>query len=197
MNYTTINTTSVSCGSVPYLFLSIAERLAPELRAVFLFRFTINAISCPIVILLNILVMIAVKTNRQLRTKSNVSLACLATTNPVVGLVVQPLQIVRHSLMLEDETGIICGWVDKMTVAITLGCVMASLQSFCSIEHRALYRCKTPFRIRKPCYLSSYCIEASGLMWAAAIILLASEHTKCHKTVCSSFYAVSLSCVLF
>ena len=89
----------MNCGSVPYLSLPIAEKLSPELRAVLIFRIVANALSCPFVTLLNILVIVAVKTNRRLRIKSNVSLACLATTDLVVGLVVQPLQIVRHIFM--------------------------------------------------------------------------------------------------
>ena len=88
-NNTTIDTTSVSCSSIPYFPLPIAERLSPEFRDVFIIRIAVNALSCPFVVLLNILVMVAVKTNRQLCTKSNVSLACLATTDLVVGLVVQ------------------------------------------------------------------------------------------------------------
>ena len=100
MNYSTLSAKSVSCTSVPYLPMETPERLSPALRDVFILRITVNAISCPFVILLNILVMAAVKTNRQLRTKSNVSLACLATTDLVVGLVVQPLQIVHYSFML-------------------------------------------------------------------------------------------------
>ena len=77
MSYNTINTTSGSCISSAYFPLQVAERFSPELRAVFIFRIAVNALSCPFVILLNILVITAVKTNRRLRTKSNVSLACL------------------------------------------------------------------------------------------------------------------------
>ena len=88
--------------------IPIAETLSPELCFVFIFRIAVNVISCPLVVLLNILVMVAVKTKRQLRTKSNVSLVCLATTDLVVGLVVQPLQIVHYSFMLEGEYGVIC-----------------------------------------------------------------------------------------
>ena len=84
MNYTT----SVSCGSDPYFGIPPSETLSPELRATFIFRVTVNTISCPFVNLMNILVMVAGKTNRQLRTKSNVSHACLATTDLLVGLVV-------------------------------------------------------------------------------------------------------------
>ena len=126
MNYTTINTTLVSCSSVPYLYLPITERPSPELRAVFIFRIAVNAISCPFVILVNILVMVAVKTNRQLRTKSNVSLACLATTDLVVGLVVQPSQIIHYSFMLKGETSRICSSQFKMTKAIASSCFVAT-----------------------------------------------------------------------
>ena len=170
MNYSTINTTSVSCGSVPFFRLQIPERLSPELRAVFIFRIVVNAIICPIVVLLNILVMVAVKTKRQLRTKSNVSLACLATTDLVVGLVVLPLQIIRCSLMLKGETGIICSWVDKITVAINLRCIIASVnhlvvlsaERYLAIKHSFAYESLvTEVRI----------MVASFLAWAVAIIL--------------------------
>jgi len=68
-----------------------------------------------------------VKTNRQLRTKSNVSLACLATTDLVVGLVVQPLQIIHYSFMLKGETGRICSRQFNMTMAINSSCFVATL----------------------------------------------------------------------
>ena len=129
-NNTTINARSPSYGSIPYFPLPITERLSPELRAVFIFRFVANSISCPFVILLNILVMVAVKTNRRLRTKSNVSLACLATTDFVVGLVVQPLQIVHYSFMLKGETGMICSRQSKTTIAITTSCLVSTLNHF-------------------------------------------------------------------
>ena len=104
MNYATNNTTSASCSSVSHFPLPpIGERLSPEVHAVFIFRIVVNAISCPFVILLNILVIVAVKTKSRLRSKSNVSLACLSTTDLVVGLVVQPLEIVHYGFMLKGD----------------------------------------------------------------------------------------------
>ena len=50
---------------------------------------------CPFTILFNALVMIAVKTKRRLQTHPNVLLACLALTDLMVGLVVQPLHVTK------------------------------------------------------------------------------------------------------
>ena len=48
MNNTTINTTLDSCGSVPYVHIAIPRRThSPDLRAVFIFRIAVNAISRP------------------------------------------------------------------------------------------------------------------------------------------------------
>ena len=58
----------------------------------------LNIFTFPLAILLNSLVIVAVKTKRRLRTKSNISLACLATTDFTVGLIVQPLVITNFSL---------------------------------------------------------------------------------------------------
>ena len=169
MNNTTISTTSLSCGSDSYLGLPIPERLSHELRAVFIFRIAINAVSSPFVILLNILVMVAVKTNRRLRTKSNVSLACLATTDLIVGLVVQPLQIVRHSLMLKGETGILCSTLAKITVAINLRCLIASLDHFVVLSSERYLAIKHPFAYEN-LVTEGRLIAASGVVWAAVII---------------------------
>ena len=89
MNHTTSVhlSTFLSCGSMLPHHLLGPETIFLALRLVIILRITVNAISCPFVILLNILVMVAVKTNRHLRSKSNVALACIATTDLVVGLV--------------------------------------------------------------------------------------------------------------
>ena len=55
--------------------------------------------TCPLGILLIILIIFAVKTKRRLCTKSNNSLACWATANLTVGLIVLPLTMTNFSLM--------------------------------------------------------------------------------------------------
>ena len=82
MNFTTLNRTIVTCG-LSFLPLN-PENISPDLRAVLIVSIAINALTSPLIILLNILVMVAVKTKRQLRTKSNIVLACLATSDLLV-----------------------------------------------------------------------------------------------------------------
>ena len=170
MNYTTINTTSASCGSVPYFPLPVTESLSTEVRAVLIFRIAVSAVSCPFVILLNILVMVAVKTNRRLRTKSNVSLACLATTDLVVGLVVQPLQIVRHSFILKGETGIICSTLGAIRVTITTKCLISSLYLFVLLSAERYIAIKHPLTYEN-LVTEVRIIAATGLAWAVAIAI--------------------------
>ena len=58
---------------------------------------------CPFTILFNALVMIAVKTKRRLQTHPNVLLACLALTDLMVGLVVQPLHVTKTIFLLQGK----------------------------------------------------------------------------------------------
>ena len=136
----------------------------------FIFRIAVNAVSCPFVIFLNILVMVAVKTNHRLRTKSNVSLACLATTDLVVGLVVQPLQIVRQSFMLRGDTGIYCSTLAKIGVAITTRCVITSLNLFGLLTAERYIAIKHPF-IYENLVTEVRIIAATGLTWAVTIAI--------------------------
>ena len=65
----------------------------------------INGISCPLTVLLNVLVIMAVKKRPQLRTNTNILLACLAATDAVLtGLLVQPSFILWATLKLLGKT---------------------------------------------------------------------------------------------
>ena len=61
-----------------------------------------NLVVCPFTILLNALVIIAVKTKRRLQTHPNILLACLALSDLMVGLVVQPLYTTRTIIQGKD-----------------------------------------------------------------------------------------------
>ena len=64
----------------------------------------IHTTTCPFTIVLNLLMMIAVKTKARMQSMSNMALACLALTDVMVGLVVQPLFIAQIWNIIQGET---------------------------------------------------------------------------------------------
>lgn len=112
----------------------------------------------------------AVKTKRQLRAKSNITLAYSATTHLMVGLVTQPLQITSHSLIIQGEThnSQFCT-LSEVSRAVGLTCLLASLfhlflmtvERFIAIMHPFAYENQvTEVRL----------MVASGVVWVAAIV---------------------------
>ena len=112
----------------------------------------------------------AVKTKRQLRTKSNVALACLATTDLVVGLVAQPFQIASLQIIIfQGEPETYCS-LDKITIGTTGRCVWASLYHLLLMSAERYLAVKHPF-VHENHVTEARIIVVSGLAWAAAIIL--------------------------
>ena len=62
----------------------------------------INSITCPFTVLLNVLVIMAVKRRPRLQTKANILLACLAVTDVLTGLLVQPSFITSKIYALKN-----------------------------------------------------------------------------------------------
>ena len=54
------------------------------------FTLIISFITCPFMVLFNVMVIMAVKRRRRLQTNSNILLACLAATDVLTGLITQP-----------------------------------------------------------------------------------------------------------
>ena len=64
----------------------------------------LNIITCPFTIVLNSLVMIAVKTKERLKTNSNISLGCLAVTDVLMGAIGQPIFAAFMISTLQGDT---------------------------------------------------------------------------------------------
>ena len=64
------------------------------LEVSYIITIIINSITCPFTVLLNVLVIMAVKRRPRLQTNSNILLACLAATDALTGLIVHPSFIV-------------------------------------------------------------------------------------------------------
>ena len=61
----------------------------------------LNVLSFPVTILMNLLVIMAVKTRRRLQSKYNILLACLAGTDLLVGAASQPTLIAREIYVIK------------------------------------------------------------------------------------------------
>ena len=77
----------------------------PLPRTTFIITIIINGITCPFTVLFNVLVILAVKRRPRLQTNSNILLACLALTDMVIGLVVQPSFVLAKTFQLLGVDG--------------------------------------------------------------------------------------------
>ena len=131
----------------------------------------LNIFTFPFAILLNNLVIVAVKTNRRLRTKSNISLACLATTDFAVGLIVQPLVITNFSLFFigsspQTMTSTFV-WVSS---AVGQTCTAASLLHLLLMSGERYLAIKHPFAYENGLVTEARIIIASNTAWICAAI---------------------------
>ena len=129
-----------------------------------------HATTCPVTILLNLLVMIAVKTKARLQRKSNIALACLASTDLMVGFAAQPLQIaVMVNLLKGDTTTGVC----SLQIAVKL---FANFFCFASFTHLFLITMDRYIAITYPfIYIQtitkSRVLIGSALAWTLTVII--------------------------
>ncbi|XP_078375772.1 melanocyte-stimulating hormone receptor-like [Oculina patagonica] len=100
----------------------------------------INCITCPMTILLNVLVIKAVKKRPRLQTNTNILLACLAITDALTGFLVQPTFIVWKILELLGETNTDIIYVLHLAIKIAV--------SFSSLLHLVLVTCERLMAIK-------------------------------------------------
>ena len=72
------------------------------LEVSYIFTIIINSITCPFTVLLNVLVIMAVKRRPRLQTNANILLACLAVTDALTGLTSQPLYVLWKTFQLHN-----------------------------------------------------------------------------------------------
>ena len=87
----------------------------------------LNLGSCPIIILMNMVVTIAIKTRRRLRCKYNILLACLTGTDLAVDVVSQPLFIAREIYFLSGTSQLDECYFFKLTSSVYLVPCLESL----------------------------------------------------------------------
>jgi len=165
MNNTTFHTKFSSSGFC--LRPQNLVNVSPDIGAVLIVRIVVNALTCPLIIVLNTLLVFAVKTKPQLRTKSNIVLACLATTDLIIGLVLQPLQIASDISSLRGD--IMFCTITYLSKTVTLTCVLASFHHLVLMSAERYIAIKYPF-VYDTKVTEVRIIMASALAWAVAII---------------------------
>ena len=165
-----LNTTSPFNG---FEFLSKSRtKITSGVYSVLAITTALNIFTCPFAILLNTLVIVAVKTKRHLRTKSNTSLACLATTDFAVGLIAQPLAITFFILFLIGSSPqtmtriVVC-----VSSAVGETCIAASLLHLLLMSGERYLAIKHPFAYENGLVTEARIIIASGLAWMCAAIV--------------------------
>ena len=96
------NSTSGSNSTVDFSNNILGEppRLSTQAQISLIINIILNIITCPFTVLLNALVIMAVKTRPTLQSYANILLACLAATDAVSGVLAQPSFILYMMLLL-------------------------------------------------------------------------------------------------
>ena len=146
------------------------DHTSSEVYGWLVFITVINIITFPITAVLNVLIMIAVKTNNQVRTKSNIALACLSSTDAVMGVIGQPLFIGWLIEELQGNTsGTYCVLIGFARAVLTLVLGIASLfhlammyvERYIAIKHSLRY---------EPTVTEARLIGVSALLWTITLL---------------------------
>ena len=142
----------------------------PEAYGWLVFIAVISAITCPITAFMNALIIIAVKTKRQVRTKSNIALACLSTTDLAMGVIGQPLFI---SGVIAELQGYASG---TYCLRKELGVLAIALSGNASLFHIILVNAEKYIAIRHPLQYETVVTEArliglSALLWITVLFI--------------------------
>ena len=129
----------------------------------------LNTLTCPMTVFINALVIVAVTKKRRLQTMYNILLACLAATDLVVGVVIQPSFIFGEMTLIKGSSVTDYCKLFRQTIFFLLSPSVASLLLLALLSIERYVAIKYSLR-----YLAivtkSRVIVASIFCWTAAII---------------------------
>ncbi|XP_078364266.1 histamine H2 receptor-like [Oculina patagonica] len=184
--YTTMNLTAPltkvgfnDCLTVITPFWERSANLFYAVDIVLVFTTTALLITLPFTIFMNALVMAAVKSTRRLRTKPNILLVCLAATDFMVGLTVQPLFITMKIYFLRGIT------VDQFCTLEKVSGKMFDILCGVSLFHLVLISLERYLAIRHTFFYGNHITTlrlaiASATTWLIVLILTILEFYDVH-----------------
>ena len=131
----------------------------------------LNFVACPFVCFLNALVIVAVKAKRRLQTSSNILLACLALTDLIVGVVVQPLHGTITIFLLQGKGFNEFCEVNLVFSVSVIIVFCASLSQLVLISGERYLTIKYSFTHNTVVTKTRRVIVSSAIAWIVAIII--------------------------
>ena len=168
-------------------------------QVVLIIQIIITATACPFTILLNILVILAVKKTPRLQSKANILLACLAATDAFIGLTAQPSYILFTTFQVFGMSSLAqtirYHWQDRSVVAG----ITNSLLHLMLVTFERLVAIK--FTIHYPFLITEKNIKVSvAIFWIIAVCSWVLRYVTCYVTlftlgsvlpICIMFTAIS------
>ena len=164
------------------------------LEVSYIFTIIINSITCPFTVLLNVLVIMAVKRRPRLQTNANILLVCLAVTDALTGLTSQPSFILWKIFQLHSIT-------NGPTVRI-FHIFFIRIFSVCSCRHLMLATCERLIAIKFTMHFHTFVTRqnvrvsvSTHLIFSIFVELLGLANQRIIVRVL--FALISISCILF
>ena len=142
----------------------------PEAYGWLVFIAVISAITCPHTVVMNALIIITVKTKPRGKTKLNIALACLSTTDLAMGVIGQPLFISGVIAELQGYAS------STYCLRKELGVLAIALSGNASLFHIILVNAEKYIAIRRPLQYETMVTEArliglSALLWITVLFI--------------------------
>ena len=155
----------------------IVDSKCTEARAVTVISIIVNIITAPITSLLNGLVIIAVKRKPQLKTISNIALACLATTDCFMAVIGQPTFIALNKVILQvDGSNTYC-FIRKLSNSVITVLGRASLLHLTLMFLDRYIAIKHPYRYTNV-VTQTRILCSSAFVWIVALVSTATSFTS-------------------
>ena len=164
-------------------------------QVVLITQIVVTATTCPFTILLNILVIMAVKKTPRLQSKANILLACLAATDAFIGLTAQPSSILVELFRLFDMTSLAQKIRLNFHNRVLLAGITNSLLHLMLVTFERLVVIK--FTVHHPFLITEKYLKISvATFWIIALCILALRYIISYVVL---FTAASLMviCVIF
>ena len=146
------------------------DHTTPEAYAWLVFVTFISIITSPITFSLNAVIIIAMKTKHRVKTKSNLAIACLSSTDGIMGVIGQPLFISWVIAELQGNTS------STYCMRTLLSRIALRVLGIASLSHLAMMNVERYIAIKHPLQYETIVTEnrltfLSVLLWITAILL--------------------------